>query len=82
MTAACWEPAPAPHLASVLVHRSLSVIWGRTYARQQWARDDRRAEARASTVGANSSAHKEARLRKMARLMAKLVGLNGRRIDY
>jgi hypothetical protein len=35
------------------------VMWGRTYARQQRAREARRAEARASTVGANSSAHKE-----------------------
>jgi hypothetical protein len=34
-------------------------MWGRTYARQQQARDARRVEARASTVGENSSAHKE-----------------------
>jgi hypothetical protein len=34
-------------------------MWGRTYARQQRARDAMRAEARASTVGANISAPKE-----------------------
>jgi hypothetical protein len=32
---------------------------GRTYARQQRAHDTRRAEARAYTVGENSSAYKE-----------------------
>jgi hypothetical protein len=37
----------------------IDFMWGRTYARQQRARDAMRAEARASTVGANISAPKE-----------------------
>jgi hypothetical protein len=34
-------------------------MWGHTYAHQQRARDARRSEARASTVGADSSSPKE-----------------------
>jgi hypothetical protein len=39
-------------------------MWGRTYACQQWAHDARRAKAWASTVGENSSAHKEGTTKK------------------
>jgi hypothetical protein len=57
-------------------------MWGRTYARQQQARDARRAEAQASTVGADNNSPKEGMTKKVARLMAKLIGLNSRGIGF